>query len=599
MTTQTIPEMFLDVCSRFVGNTTKVAYASKVNGAWHKLTHDVLRENVELFADGLMRYGIVPGERVGIVSENRTEWAVVDFAMTGVGIIDVPIFPTLTAHQIQYIFTNCEATAVIVSNQAQLNKILEVWDEMPTVRLIVTMNQHTSNNPRVVSIMDVMERSRRESTAQERRTKYETLARRVRSEDLLTLIYTSGTTGNPKGVMLTHGNLIANISAALQIISVTDQDTFLSYLPMSHSYERMTGIYLAFAAGSTVYIAESIESVAELMKEVRPTIMTSVPRLFERIRTRVLGAVERDSKAKQLIFKWAMDVGKQWVGGKRGLWLSAQHALADKLVFSKIRARTGGLLRFFVSGGAALNVEVGNFFNIIGLTIIEGYGLTESSPVIAVHRVEDIVLGTVGPPLPNVEVRIATDGEILARGPSIMKGYWKDDAATDQSIDSDGFLHTGDIGAINDKGHLVITDRKKHILVSSGGKNIAPQPVEAVLLQSPFIDQVLLIGDGREYCTALIVPDAEALKVWAKKNNIEHGTLEALVASHELHSAIEKDINVLQHHLAKYERVRRFAVIPTPFTVENGMLTPTLKVKRKVVTTTYATLIDNLYGKSE
>ena len=587
--------MFLEVCSRFAGNAAKVAYASRANGSWQELTHDDLRDNVELFADGLLRYGIAPGERVGLVSENRTEWAVVDFAMTGIGIIDVPIFPTLTAHSMQYIFTNCDATAVIVSNLTQLNKILEVWDEMPTVRLIITMNEHVSNHDRIVSMRDIMERSRRECTPQERRTKYETLARRVRKDDLLTLIYTSGTTGNPKGVMLTHGNLIANITAALQIVSVTDQDTFLSYLPMSHSYERMTGIYLAYAAGSTVYIAESIELVAELMKDVRPTIMTSVPRLFERIRARVLGAVERDSKVKQSIFRWAMAVGKRWESGERGRLLSAQRAIAESFVFSKIRARTGGRLRFFVSGGAALNVDVGHFFNIIGLKIIEGYGLTESSPVIAVHRVEDIEIGTVGPPMPNVEVRIAIDGEILARGPSIMKGYWKDQAATEQSIDVEGFLHTGDIGVINERGHLVITDRKKHILVSSGGKNIAPQPIEAVILQSPLIDQLILIGDGREYCTALIVPDMEAVKAWAKRNNIEHGTLEALVALQELHSAIEKDINRLQHDLAKYERVRRFAVIATPFTVENGMLTPTLKIKRKVVLSAYAQLIDTLY----
>ncbi|MBK7032064.1 MAG: long-chain fatty acid--CoA ligase [Ignavibacteria bacterium] len=558
-----------------------------------------MRQQVELFADGLLRYGLAPGERVGVVSENRTEWVVVDFAMAGIGIVDVPIFPTLTAHQEQFIFNNCEATAIIVSNAAQLRKVLEVWDEMPTVRLIITMNEHLSDNPRIVSMQSVMERSRAESTPQERRTKFTTLASRVRSEDILTLIYTSGTTGNPKGVMLTHRNLTANVNSALQTIDVTETDSFLSYLPMCHSYERMTGHYLAFAAGASVYIAESIESVAELMKEVKPTIMTSVPRLFERIRARVLGAVERDSPIKQKIFRWAMKVGERYDEGDRGVFTVLQRAIADKLVFSKIRERTGGRLRFFVSGGAALNHEVGRFFRIIGLTIVEGYGLTETSPVISAHRLGDVVLGTVGPPLPGVEVRIAEDGEILARGPSIMKGYWNDDAATRECIDADGWLHTGDIGEFTEKGHLRITDRKKHLLVSSGGKNIAPGPIEALIMQSPLIDQMMLVGDAREFCTALIVPDAEAVRTWAEKNTVKYESQETLWTSPELHRAMEADINKLQRELPKYERVRRFAVITKPFTVENGLLTPTLKVKRKAVLAAHAETIDHLYERPE
>ncbi|MBK6418417.1 MAG: long-chain fatty acid--CoA ligase [Ignavibacteria bacterium] len=599
MTATTIPEMFLSVCARYEGNPNKIAYTHRSEGAWHPLTHEEVRQQVELFADGLLRYGLAPGERVGVVSENRTEWVVVDFAMAGIGIVDVPIFPTLTAHQEQFIFNNCEATAIIVSNAAQLRKVLEVWDEMPTVRLIITMNEHLSDNPRIVSMQSVMERSRAESTPQERRTKFTTLASRVRSEDLLTLIYTSGTTGNPKGVMLTHRNLTANVDSALHTIDVTETDSFLSYLPMCHSYERMTGHYLAFAAGASVYIAESIESVAELMKEVKPTIMTSVPRLFERIRARVLGAVERDSPIKQKIFRWAMKVGERYDEGDRGVFTVLQRAIADKLVFSKIRERTGGRLRFFVSGGAALNHEVGRFFRIIGLTIVEGYGLTETSPVISAHRLGDVVLGTVGPPLPGVEVRIAEDGEILARGPSIMKGYWNDDAATRECIDADGWLHTGDIGEFTEKGHLRITDRKKHLLVSSGGKNIAPGPIEALIMQSPLIDQMMLVGDAREFCTALIVPDAEAVRTWAEKNTVKYESQETLWTSPELHRAMEADINKLQRELPKYERVRRFAVITKPFTVENGLLTPTLKVKRKAVLAAHAETIDHLYERPE
>jgi long-chain acyl-CoA synthetase len=580
----TIPEMFLATCERFAGRTDKIAYAKRLNGAWHPHTHDALRGDVEALADGLLRSGFAPGERIGLVSENRTEWAICDFAMSGIGIVDVPVFSTLTAHQLQFIFSDCEAVAVIVSNAAQMRKIVEVWDAIPTLRMVITMNDVPSDNPRVVSLSTIMERSRAASTAEERRTKYRTMAERIRPDDLLTLIYTSGTTGNPKGVMLTHGNLVANITAGLRRIRVDESDVFLSYLPLCHSYERMAGFYLAFSAGASAYIAESIESVAELMRDVRPTIMTSVPRLFERIRARVLGTIERDPPWKQRLVRWAFSVGEAHDDGKRGAIIEMQRKIADAVVFAKIRERTGGRLRFFVSGGAALNLEVGRFFRIIGLNIVEGYGLTETSPVIAVHRLEDIVLGTVGPPLDNVEVRIADDGEILARGPSIMRGYWRDEGATRETISPDGWLHTGDIGEIDDRGHLRITDRKKHILVSSGGKNIAPQPIEALLAQSPFVDQIMLVGDAREFCTALIVPDGEAVASWKARN-----------PNGDLHRAIDEDLTVRQRELPKYERVRRFTLLDQPFTVENGMLTPTLKVKRKAVLTAYADIIDHMY----
>jgi len=599
MTSTTIAAMFLDVCKRFEGNTNKIAFSRKTDGQWHSLTHDALRENVELFSDALLRNGIAPGERVGIISENRTEWVVADFAMSCTGVIDVPIFPTLTAHQAQHIFFDCQAAAVIVSNAIQLKKIIAIWDDLPALRLVITMNTMPSDNPHVLSMQDMLDNSRTVSSVQERRARIETVAQGILPSDLLTLIYTSGTTGNPKGVMLTHGNLVANISAGLRRITVNEEDVFLSYLPMCHSYERMAGYYLAFSAGASSYIAESIESVAELMREVRPTIMTSVPRLFERIRARVLGAVEKDSSFKQGTFRWAMRVGERYEQGERGAALRLQQVIADKLVYAKIRERTGGRLRFFVSGGAALNHEVGRFFHIVGLKIVEGYGLTETSPVIAVHRLNDIVLGTVGQPLDNVEVRIAPDGEILARGPSIMKGYWQEEEATRESIDGDGWLHTGDIGEITDKGHIRITDRKKHLLVSSGGKNMAPQTIESLILQSPFIDQMMLIGDAREYCTALIVPDVDVVEAWAKRNAISYINRNHLLASSEVHRGIEAEINRLQRDLAKYERVRRFAIVSEPFSVENGLLTPTLKVKRKAVLAAYSDIIDHLYEKPE
>ncbi|MBU3698609.1 MAG: long-chain fatty acid--CoA ligase [Candidatus Kapabacteria bacterium] len=595
----TIPEMFTQVCDRYKGRTDKFPYTERVSGEWKSITHDQLRSNVELLAAGLHDLGIRKGDRVGIISENRTEWFISDFAMVGLGIIDVPVFPTLTPKQLQYIYHDCDAVCVIVSNQLQLNKLRQVWDDLPMLRHIITMNDVECDDERVLTMKSVMQKAESTTTPQHRHDLYVSTAAQIKPDDLLTLIYTSGTTGNPKGVMLTHNNLVSNVLSSQTVITLYDTDSLVSYLPLCHIFERMAGFYLAFSVGGSLTIAESIDTVAELMRQVRPTMMTSVPRLFERIRLRILSTVEKDKPIKQKIFRWAYSVGEAVVDGKGGPLVGLQHALADKLVFSKIRERFGGRLRFFVSGGAALNPEIGRFFQVFGIKIVEGYGLTESSPVISVHRLEDIALGTVGTPIPGVEVKIADDGEILARGPNIMRGYWRNEEETDKSVDSEGWLHTGDIGEFNSRGHLRITDRKKHLLVSSGGKNIAPQPIEALIAQCPFVDQVMLVGDAREYCTALLVLDKEAAKAWAEKNAVVSTEWEELVGNPSLRSTVEKEINRLQRDLSKFEKVRRFAIIPESFSVENGMLTPTLKVKRKAVLERYADIVDSLYEQGE
>lgn len=584
MVESTIPAIFLAVCDRFADQPDKVCYGRKVHGTWQTITHAALRTDVECFAMGLLLSGVSTGERVGIVSENRVEWPIADFACAALGVIDVPIFPTLTGPQEAYIFRNCEAAAVIVSNQFQLNKLLKVRADIPSLRSIIVMNDDVPEQEGVIRFRDVIERGRTAFDAATRRQKFIDMAMHVRPDDVLTLIYTSGTTGDPKGVMLTHRNITSNVAGALASFDIGPTDTLLSFLPLCHSYERMAGYYCAFTAGAATYFAESIESVAENLREIRPTVMTSVPRLFERIRMRVLNSVQQQRKSRQHLFQWATNVGMRWLRGERGPMLQLQHVLANKLVFAKIRERTGGRIRFFVSGGAALSVDVGSFFMMMGLEIIEGYGLTESSPVLCVNRLGDQELGTVGTPLPNVEIAIAPDGEILARGPSIMKGYWKNADATHAAIDADGYLHTGDIGSFNARGHLCITDRKKHILVSSGGKNIAPQPIEALIAESPLIDQVILIGDGREFCTALVVPDMDAVRT----SGIE---------VKDLHDVLRADIDQRQRSLSKYERIRRFTIIDTPFTVDNGMLTPTLKIKRKAVENHYAQIIEAMYAE--
>ncbi|HYF02136.1 MAG TPA: long-chain fatty acid--CoA ligase [Patescibacteria group bacterium] len=597
----TIPEMFLELTQKFEANPAKYAFMRKVNGTYQGITYAALREMVESFAVGLLELGIERGDRVGIVSENRLEWVVADFATAAIGAVNVPVFPTLTHKQIEYIYNNCSTSCIIVSNSFQLNKVLKIASELRALEHIIVMNDDAAFQPGMIrSFKDVTQLGATKFSLAERREMFLKNSAAVQQDDLLTLIYTSGTTGNPKGVMLTHKNIASNIQGMAAAIEIRSSDLLLCYLPMCHAYERTTGYYTAFAVGATIAFAESIETVAENLREVQPTIVTSVPRLFERIKGRVLASVEKDKPAKQKIFNWAMEIGRAYqLGLKNGHvsgLLKTKQRLADKLVFSKIRARTGGKIRFFASGGAALPLDVAEFFKILGIEIIEGYGLTEASPVLAANRIGQPDFGTVGKPLDNVEIIIADDGEILARGPNIMKGYWKEAQATAESIDEDGWLHTGDIGLFNEKGNLKITDRKKHLFISSGGKNISPQPIEQLMTSIKYVDQCLLIGDKREYCTALLVPDFDVLHSYAEANGIPFKDNEDLVQNPKIYELFKTEIDNHQRDLAKYERVRKFTLLPEAFTVENGGMTPTLKIKRKEVEKKFSEIIEKMYS---
>lgn len=594
MSFRTIPELFLQVTERF--GERKAVFLIRQQGMYRPITYAQLAEQVFRCAAALRLLGIGPRARVGIVSENRLEWVIADLAIAGIGAVSVPAFPTLTAEQLEYIFDHSETIAVFVSNRFQWLKLRSVWHRIGQVRYAILFSEDPVEEP--VLFWHELLRSVLEDRQLLRR-EYQEAAQRVRPEDLLTLIYTSGTTGTPKGVMLTHANVVANIQAALRAVPIDHTDVLLSYLPLSHSYERTTGYYSAMAAGATIAFAESIETVPQNIVEVRPTVMTSVPRLFERARARILATIAKEAPARQRLIRWALAVGRRhWYARQQhrlSARLSLAHRLADRLVLRKIRERFGGRLRFFVSGGAALPVEVGEFFCALGIPILEGYGLTEAAPVLTVNRLDDIELGTVGKPLDNVEIRLAEDGEILARGPNIMLGYWRDPAATEEALDAEGWLHTGDIGSWSARGNLIITDRKKHLFVSSGGKNIAPQPIEQLLCRSPYIDQCLLIGDQRPYCTALIVPDFEALAAWAAGQGIASTDRHSLLRHPKVLELLWQEIQQLQRPLARYEQVRRFAVLPKPFSIEEGELTPTLKIRRSAVEHKYAELIEALY----
>ncbi|MEW6510033.1 MAG: long-chain fatty acid--CoA ligase [Bacteroidota bacterium] len=593
----TIPEMFQKLTEKYSARA-KPVLMYKEDGVYKSISYAELRRKVELFAFGLASLSLKRGDKVSIISENRPEWVIADQAIVALGGVTVPIYPTMTARQNEYIFNDAGVRFVIVSNLFQLTKVLKVRGNVPTLEKVVIMTEKGDVDEQEAlgfsSVLQMGERYEKEDPDH-----LKAALAMVKPEDLLTLIYTSGTTGNPKGVMLTHANLCSNIISSAEVIPLGSDDTLLSFLPLSHSFERMAGYYTALSCGATIAYAESVETVRDNMLEVRPTVVTTVPRLFERIHSRVRKQVDSGPPVKKKIFEWAIGVGREYAtkskAGRVSPLLRARHLIADRLVFSKLKERTGGKMRFFVSGGAALAREFGEFFEAVGLTVIEGYGLTESSPVISANRLDDYRFGTVGKPIPGVEVKIAEDGEILARGPNIMQGYWNNPEATKEVLDSEGWLHTGDIGIIDAEGFLHITDRKKHLFVSSGGKNIAPQPIENLFLGSKYIEQFMLIGDRRMFLTALIVPDFEALKEYADARRIAYKDNADLVTQPEINELIEKDISDIQKDLANYERVRKFTLLEKQFSIEEGELTPTQKVRRKVIEEKYAQLIEGMY----
>ena len=593
----TISELFENITNRYA-DSDRPMLMQKVEGVYTGISYSEYRRNVEQFAMGLASLGVKQGDRISIVSENRPEWIVADMAMVSLGAINVPIYPTLTPKQIEFIYNDAGVKIAIVSNSFQLNKVVKITQDVPTLEKVIVMSDKgVALSDGVIAFRKVYQLG--EEFEKTHRDYFGSLAK-PKPEDLLTLIYTSGTTGNPKGVMLTHRNLVSNIVASADVIPIGEADVLLSFLPLCHSFERMAGYYTAMACGATVAYAESVETVRDNLIEVRPTIVTTVPRLFERIYNRMMKQVDSAPPVRQKIFHWAVEVGRHYARAKRSgsipAALQLQHRVASKLVYSKLKERTGGRIKFFVSGGAALPRMLGEFFEAVGIQIIEGYGLTETSPVLSANRLDDYEFGTVGKPIPGVEIKIAEDGEILAKGPNIMIGYYNNTKATEEAISKDGWFHTGDIGMFNKAGHLVITDRKKHLFVSSGGKNIAPQPIENLFLSSSkYIDQFVLVGDGRMFLTALIVPEFEILKEFANRNGIMTSDEISLVRHDDVKEMYRKEIEKIQKDLPTYEKVRRFELLSQALTVEGGEITPTMKVKRKVVEEKFAPLIEKMY----
>jgi long-chain acyl-CoA synthetase len=566
----------------------------KKGGAYTPISTQEFGDGVMHLSLGLKALGFEAGQKLCLLSENRPAWTMADLATLCAGGLTVPIYTTLVPEQIRYIIDDSDATVVIVSNADHWKKVELLRPGLTKVKHYITFADEAPAG--VLTLKVVMDKGK--ALAESKSGLFEELVARVKPGDEATLIYTSGTTGVPKGVILTHDNLISNIKTASDIIEFTQKDTVLSFLPLSHILERMV-MFTYMYKGCTVAFAESVEAVAQNLLEVRPHIMVSVPRVFEKIYTKVMDQVLTSPALRRKIFFWALRIGREFgtaqlAGTPISGGLRFRRSIAAKLVFSKIIVKTGGRVRFFVSGGAPLSKDIAEFFYAIGLVILEGYGLTETSPLLSINTFENIRLGTVGKPAPGVDIKIAADGEILARGPNIMKGYYKKEAETREVLE-DGWFKTGDIGRFDPDGFLVITDRKKDLIITSGGKNIAPQPIENLLKTSPYIVNAVVIGDRRRFVSALVVPNFEKLQEYARNQGISAGSMGDLVRDKRIVDFLLAEVGKATPQLASYERVKKIAVLPRDFEIERGEITPSLKVRRANVTTEYQAMIDALY----
>jgi len=557
-----------------------------------------LVERVRDLGLGFAQLGMGRGDRVAIISESRPEWLFADFAIVTKGAVTVPIYPTLSVEQVAYILRESEVRLAVASNAAQVGKLQAAAALAPGLATIVCMDHAPAGPGRaeVITMADAAALGHRQITDGWGVAKaFLEEAQSVAPDDLATIIYTSGTTGEPKGVELTHGNLASNVAASQERLKLEETDVALSFLPLCHAFER-TVAYLYLSAGVSIAFAESLDTVSRDLLTVRPTLMTGAPRVFEKIYARVVERGRAGGGLERRLFDWSMRVAAvagRSGGGPPGSW---SWRLANRLVFGRIREGVGGRVRFFVSGSAPLRKDLAEVFAGIGVPILEGYGLTETAPVVSVTPPGAIRAGTVGPPLSNVEVRIAEDGEILVRGPSVMRGYYKKPAETAEAL-RDGWLHTGDIGALDEAGYLRITDRKKELIVTSGGKKIAPQAIEAAFREHPLVADVVLVGDGRRFVSAVILPDRAAIARVTGTTAASPATFVADLGRADVLQAFQAIVDVVNAPLAQFERIKKFSLVPDEWTIASGILTPTLKVRRRNVEARYHDVLERLYAE--
>jgi len=590
---ETLSQLFLNTIKSYPKDDLMLY---KEEGRYVPISTEEFANRVKYFSLGLKDLGNEAGDKLIIFSTNRPEWIMTDIANLCFGGITVPIYPTLVPEQVKYIINDSDAKVVVCSNQELWQKIEAVKAELTKVRHYITFLSEAPEG--VLTFAEILERGKK--IAQENPELFEKLALEVKPDDLASIIYTSGTTGVPKGVMLTHSNFISNVMTCSSLLPFSDKDTTLSFCPLSHVMEK-TVTFAYLYKGCTIGYAESMDALAlaENFLEVKPHIMVLVPRILEKLYSKVIDNVLSSSPLKRKIFFWASKVGKKY--GRKKLhrqpvsrWLRFKKNIAHKLVFSKIIEKTGGRIRFFISGSAPLSKDIGEFFYGIGLVVLEGYGLTETSPVISLSTFENLKFGAVGKPIPGVEVKIAEDGEILTRGPHVMKGYYKMEEET-KEVFEEGWFHTGDVGHLDEDSFLVITDRKKDIIVTAGGKNVAPQPIENTLKTNPYISDVIIVGDRRKFISALIVPNFEKLEEYTKSNNIPYENQSDLVKKEEIVNFMLGEVDRNTPNLASYEKIKKIILLDREFEIEKGEITPTFKVKRNVIEKKYNDLIDALY----
>ncbi len=561
-------------------------------GVWKSLPADEVARRVKNIALGLYSLGVRFGDKVALLSESRPEWTMTDLGILSLGAIDVPIYTTQALPQVEFILTNSESKLIFISTKQLYERVLPVLEKLGFKEKVITFEKEPPS-PDVMTLEQLELLG--EKLNNENPSLYDELKSKVKPDDLATIIYTSGTTGEPKGVMLTHSNLISNATTCASLFTWNaPEEVALTYLPLSHIFERMI-IYLYLYIGIQIWYAESIDKLADNLIEVKPTVMTTVPRFLEKAEERMLAQVQKMSPLKRKLFNWAMDIARQYDPEKKfPLSYRIKHKIADILVYKKLRARFGGRFRFIVSGGAALRPDLARIFTAAGIPVLQGYGLTETSPVIAVNRLERNRIGSVGPIIPGVAVKIAEDGEILVDGPNVMKGYYKNEEATAKAFYHTWFK-TGDIGYIDKDGFLFITDRKKDLIKTSGGKFIAPQVIENLLSANVYIDKAVVIGEGRKFASALIFPNFESLKQFAQENNITYSNNSELVNHPKVQELYQKIVDEVNTKLAQWETIKKFAVIDGVLTIDEDYLTPTLKVKRRNVEARYRDLIESFY----
>jgi long-chain acyl-CoA synthetase len=592
--TSTLTELFFKAVDE---HASRIAFERMVSDVeLSGITYSEAFTVVKKASDALGAQDIVRGDRAAILSENRPEWALADYACLCAGVIDVPIYPTLTPSQVAYALKDSGAKLVFASSYEQVIKALEAVEECPQEIQIVVFDSLSEMPAGVLSWEGFLELGVATSSSAASDEDFRKSALEAQPDDVATIIYTSGTTGDPKGVMLTHNNISSNVEVCSNLLPVVaGADNTVSFLPLSHILQR-TSDYLFFRTGCRIGYPRSIPTLIQDMGVIRPTVVVSVPRIYEKIYNNVMGA----SGIKKALINWAAGVADRvadlrLTGREPSGVLALQYGLADKLVFSKVKAGVGGRVRLFLSGGGPLAPVLNRFFYSIGLTILEGYGLTETSPVTNANTLEHFRIGSVGKPAPGTEVKIASDGEILIRGPQVMKGYYNKPEATASVIDTEGWFATGDIGHIDGEGFLYITDRKKDLIVTGGGKNIAPQPIENRLKTNMFVEQAVILGDRRPYLVLLIVPAVEPLQQWASQNGIEWSSFEELVSNQEVLSHLEMETLGELSGLASFETPKKIALLSEELSIENGMLTPTLKVKRSLVEERFEDIIEQLY----